>query len=245
MTIFRSRSRSRSRSKIFRVLPGAGVLLPAALVALAALVWPAAARAQIPQRPLEEMITLNVWTVEDAIIHSRETTPEERLLREAQYTLSGMIYGWDFTYTPGDPRRRIPEVFVVTPVSTVPWGSAGLRLRDLRAVENTLWAQIDYTLSEMERAHRSRWISATLPRSGGVGHGELLAGWRGKESALEDALRMAVREHLRSRHPNRPLDARGSVVLVNPPRVRTTAGRYEARLTVAVDVQEVRDFLVY
>ncbi len=195
--------------------------------------------------PATDLITLNIWTIDDTIIHGNESTPEERIAREAQYTLSGMIYGWDFSYTPGQAQRDIPETFTLSPIARVTRGAEGFTVRELRRVENTIWGQIRYSLSELERAQRSSWETVAAPRSSGVGHGELLLGWRGKEAALEDALRMALREHLRRRHPNRPLDAEGSIYLVAPPRIRTLAGRYEARVTVAIQLREVRDFLVW
>lgn len=204
-----------------------------------------AAQTPGPPRPYDGGITLEVWTTEDRIIHGEHSTPERRLLEEARYTLSGIIYGWDFEYTPGDSRREVSEYFDLAPLGEVPWGNPGLDVRDLQARQGTLYGQIDYTFSRVESAHREQWRSFATARSTGVGTGDLLQGTSGKIAAIEAALHQAVREYLRGRYPNRPREAVGSVALARPPRIRTVAGRYEARVAVFLDVKDVRDYLVF
>jgi hypothetical protein len=205
----------------------------------------AAAQTPTPPRPYEGGITLELWTTEDRIIHGEETTPEQRLLREARYTLSGIIYGWEFSYVPGDQARRVAEWFELDPIAEVPWGSPGLSVRDLRALEGTLHGQIDYTFSRIERAHLSQWSSFTSSRGSGSGSGPLLDGLPGKIEAIEAAIHHAVREYLRSRYPNRPREVTGRVALLGPPRVRAAAGEYHARVTIAIEVREVLDYEVF
>ncbi len=204
-----------------------------------------AAQTPSPPGPYEGGITLELWTTEDRIIHGEDSTAEVRLLQEARYTLSGIVYGWEFSYIPGDASRRVSERFTVDPIGQVPWGSAGLRVRDIRAVENTLHGQIDYTFTADEKARLSYWASFTTARSSGIGTAPLLEGTEGKIAAIENAIHRAVREYLRSRYPNRPREARGEVALIRPPRIRTVSGEYEARVTVSIDLQDVRDYLVF
>lgn len=207
--------------------------------------FPVAAQTPTPPRPYDGGITLEVWTTEDRIIHSDESTPEQRLLREAQYTLSGIIYGWDFSYTPADRRRRVAERFELEWIGQVRWGSPGLRVRDLRAIEGSLYGQIDYTFCPTEQARIDQWSSLSTARASGMGSGDLLDGTVGKTTAIENAVHHAMREYLRSRYPNRPREATGTVALAGPPRIRTVTGEYEARVTIAIDLHEVRDYLVF
>lgn len=205
----------------------------------------ASAQTPTPPRPYEGGITLELWTTEDSIIHGDESSPERRLLAEAQYTLSGLVYGWDFSYTPGDAQRSVAERFELEQVGLVPWGSPGLRVRDLRAVEGTLHGQIDYSFSAPEQARLREWASFTSARASGTGRGDLLQGTPGKITAIEGAVHQAVRAYLRSRFPNRPREATGSVAFVRPPRIRIVSGEYEAQVTVAIDLRDVRDYLVF
>ena len=234
-TIFSVEGRARSPVLRFPVL-----------LALVISVAPVArTQTPIPPRPYDGGITLDLWTTEDRIIHGEDSTPERRLLEEARYTLSGLIYGWDFSYTPGDPQRQVTERFDLVPISHVPWGSSGLRVRDLRALEGTLYGQIDYTFSRDEMARLSQWASYATIRASGSGTGPLLEGATGKIRAIENAIHRAVREYLRSRYPNRPREVTGAVALARPPRVRTVSGEYEAMVTVAIEVRDVRNYLTF
>lgn len=192
-----------------------------------------------------EIITLDIWTIDDTIIHGTESRPERRLVQEAQFTLSGMMFGWDFAYTPGQIARNLPESFDLTPIATVPIGAPGLAVRQSRRVEEKVYGLIDYHLSAEERQHVSRWLSITGHTSRGNGVGDLMEGWPGKQQAVEVALKHAVREHLRQRYPNRPLDAEGSVRLTHPPRIVAVSGQYQATVRVMVVVREVREFQVW
>lgn len=221
------------------------ILLALLLVLLPLSLSRVSAQTPVPPRPYEGGITIELWTTEDTIIHGAEAAPERRLLEEARYTLSGLIYGWDFSYTPGDARRDVPERFELEPLGLVPWGSPGLRVRDLRALEGRLHGQIDYSFSESERARLRQWESFTTGRSSGTGRGDLYAGTPGKIDAIENALHQAVRNYLRGRYPNRPREATGSIAFVRPPRIRIVSGEYEALVTIVIDLHDVRDYLVF
>ncbi|SIQ15677.1 hypothetical protein SAMN05920897_104162 [Alkalispirochaeta americana] len=192
-----------------------------------------------------EVITLEIWTIEDTLIHQDGSSPEERLLREARYTLSGMIYGWDFSYTPGDRLRQVEELFHLEPLGTVPWGAPELRLRETRVRDGTRYGQFDYRLPPEAQAHRSQWESFASLHSSGTARADLLEGYQGKIAALEKALHQAVREHLRPRHPNKPHQVRGSLVLSRPPRIRTVSGYYEATVTIALEIRDATDYLLF
>lgn len=221
------------------------LILPGIFVVLFLFLSEAAAQTPVPPRPYDGGVTLELWTTEDRIIHGEESTPEQRLLQEARYTLSGIIYGWEFSYVPGDRARRVAEWFELDPIAEVPWGNPGLRVRDVRAVEGTLYGQIDYTFSRIEQAHLSQWSSFTSSRGSGSGSGPLLDGSAGKIEAIEAAIHHAVREYLRSRYPNRPREVTGRVALLGPPRVRAAAGEYHARVTIAIEIRDVLDYEVF
>ena len=57
-------------------------------------------------------------------------TAEQELLEEGRVLFSAMIYGWTFTYIPGDLARQVKESFTLTPVAEIPWGSARLVVRE-------------------------------------------------------------------------------------------------------------------
>lgn len=212
----------------------AAVLTAAALTPL---------HAQIAAPP-DDSITLEIWSIEDRIIHG-DTPVEERLLREARYTLSGMIYGWDFSYIPAHRARGVERYFQLEPVGSISWGDPRLRLRDLRGVRESLYGQIDYRLSPADLQRRRAWRDLRAARAGGMGSAVLQQGLPGKLQAVEEAIHAALLAHLREVAPNRPREVRGSLALERPPRIRTVSGTYEAQVSVLIIVDEIQDYTVF
>jgi hypothetical protein len=201
---------------------------------------------QIPGPPdeVDDILSIELWSIEDRIIHG-DTSAEERFLREAQYTISGMVYGWSFRYVPRSLARGVEEEFELTASAQIEWGDPALSVRDVRVADARLYGIVDYSLDRFAIERRSAWESISTTRSAGVGRADLLDGTAGKIRAIEEAIQDAIEMHLRNVVPNRPREAYGDVLLAEPPSIRTDAGRYEARVAVLVRVEAVRPYLIY
>lgn len=198
----------------------------------------------VPPEPWDDTISLEVWSAVDRVIHGDDPV-EERFLREAQFTLSGMIYGFDFVYVPAYPARRVERLFEITPIDTIPWGDPSLNVRLLRDEGTTIYGVVDYTLSETDRQRLRSWRSIDVETSQGIATAPLLQGLDGKITSIEESIYRAIRDYLRGRYQNRPREVTGSVVLRDPPRIRTISGEYEALVDVAVHINEVRQYLSF
>lgn len=219
-------------------------LLPVLLVIATTAV---SAQTPAPPAPFDGEITLEVWAIEDQIIHPEEPA-EERLLREAQYVLSGMIYGWDFVYTPEYAARGVARYFELEPLGEIAWGDPRLVLRDLRDSRNrdsSIHGQIDFALSESDMQRLRAWRAMETERSGGMARSPLQEGYPAKIEAIEEAIHQAIRDYLRGTTFNRPREVVGSVVLDRPPRVRTVSGSYEAQVRVLILIDEVVEYQVF
>jgi hypothetical protein len=223
---------------------GGGWLGGALVVVVAVLSVPVTAQTPIPPEPWGDRITLEIWSIADRIVHG-DTPVEERLLREAQATLSAMIYGFDFIYTPEYPARGVERYFELRPIGGVRWGDPRLEIRDLRDDRTTLYGLIDYRLSTVDRARLEAWRTTDVETGAGSGSAPLLEGYSGKIAALEEAIARAIREHLRQRYFNRPREVTGSVVLREPPRFRTVSGTYEAQVLVSIRITEVVPWVTF
>jgi hypothetical protein len=202
------------------------------------------AQTPVPPERWGDHLTLEVWSIADRIIHGDEPV-EDRLLREARYTISGMIYGFEFVYTPEYPARKVDRYFTLEPTGQIPWGDTRLHLRDLRDERTTLYGLIDYELSENDRIRLRSWRNSDVERAAGHGAAPLLDGLDGKIAAIEDAVHHALREHLRDRYFNRPREVTGTVVLREPPRIRTRSGMYEAQVLLYIHIRDVREYLAF
>lgn len=181
----------------------------------------------------ESSLTLEIWTERDRIIHP-EGSPEERLLQELRYVVSGMVYGYRFAYTPSWGDRNVAERFLLEPAATIPWGDSAATTLDLADRGNTVYGQFMYNLSHRQRSLRSRWDSATVPDSSGSGSANIMDGYSGKIDAMEEAIHQALRVYLRGETRNRPREVTGAILLEEAPRVFIDEGRYVARVDIRI-----------
>jgi hypothetical protein len=172
-------------------------------------------------------------------------TARLRLLEEARVLVSGMVYGWTFVYTPSDRERRVEEVFALTPVAQVSWGSPRLSARESELVDTRLYARISYTMTPEEQARRESWASSAEALSTGRGTGDLFLGPAGKTAALAAAIREAVRNHLNSRVLNKPREIRGEVVLWDDPQTIVRPGSYITTAHVKLRVSEIVPYRIF
>ncbi len=168
-----------------------------------------------------------------------------RLLEEARVLVSGMVYGWTFVYTPSDRERRVEEVFTLTPVAEIPWGSPRLAARESELVDTKLYARFSYTMAPEELARRESWASSAEALSTGRGTGDLVLGSAGKSAALAAAVREAVREHLRTRVLNKPREVRGEVVLWDDPQTIVRPGSFITTARVKLRVHEIVPYRIF
>ena len=198
----------------------------------------------VPPEPWDDTISLELWSAVDRVIHGDEPV-EERFLREAQFMLSGMIYGFDFVYVPAHPARRVERVFEITLIDIIPWGDPSLTVRILRDEGTTIYGLVDYSLSRTDRQRLRQWRAIDVGTAQGIATAPLLQGLEGKILSIEESIYRGIRDYLRGRYQNRPREVTGSVVLREPPRIRTVSGEYEAIVDVAIRITEVRQYLSF
>ncbi|MBT3271689.1 MAG: hypothetical protein HN368_00935 [Spirochaetales bacterium] len=174
-----------------------------------------------------------------------EEEAHRRILEEAQYVFSGIIYGFTFVYTPSDRTREVDEIFDIAITAQIPWGDPALSIVEVRSENNLLHALVRYTPIE----HQLRWLrmmgSNVYPGSTGVGTGSLFLGVEQKTAAMSDGVKEAIRAYLRSRILNKPKEIRGKAVFTEVPYVIINEGTYSARVSVKIDIDEIIPYRIY
>ncbi len=164
---------------------------------------------------------------------------ERKVLEEARFLLSGMVYGWFFDYTPANRARGVQEIFTLTPIAQIPWGSARLRVIETGTADEKLWARTSYSMDDAESARRSSWESSTAALAQGEGQAEVMKGPEAKGLSFQDAVRDAIRRDLRTRYFDAPRRIRGDVVLWDDPLASVRSGMYRTAVKVKIMVREV------
>jgi hypothetical protein len=170
---------------------------------------------------------------------------EKTLMEEGRTLVSGMIYGWEFSYTPGDKARRVGESFVLAPIAEVPWGSPRLLVTETEVTETRLWARMSYTLDDQESRRRAAWDSNTAALSTGQGTAALQEGDAARTKALEAAIRDAIRRSLDTRYLNKPREITGEIVLWTDPITRVRAGTYTITATIKLLVRDLIPYRIF
>jgi hypothetical protein len=176
----------------------------------------------------------NLWAVEDIAA-----------------AFSAMIYGWSFTYEPGEKARGLNETLELNPLGSIETSDTKLKITDSEIKDGVLYVQADYFLDEAQKSRIRSWNSAKTFSAQAVGYGPL-QGEPGitvrseiKEGALKDAMKKAIRKKLRITERKRPLSALGLIALSKFPLYRMQNGLWAATVKFRIEIKEIIPFAAY
>jgi hypothetical protein len=200
-----------------------------------------------------DLIDLRLWCELEPMVQENEEYPlttqvaQRRALEEARGILSGMIYGFRFSYTPGDSVRQIEEEFTLRPVAEINWGDPNMQVADAYIKDSLLFVKVNYRLEDFQAARRRAWSSNSVAASSGVGSYSVFTATspEGKRLALQDALKNAVRAALRPIHFNKPREVTGDILIWNEPHTIIQSGTYTTQLDVKLRVKEIRSYSLF
>jgi hypothetical protein len=165
-----------------------------------------------------------------AIKHMRTSVP---------FILEGLIYGWNFTYTPSDKLRNVEEFFEFSPISTIKIGDANIRFSQLKADESKFSCWVSYERTELQYELRKHWNSIKFPKIKGVGSGSIRDGDEGIRDAYAEAILKAVREYVQGYTKNKPKEISGTVLLEDYPILSIQSGKYVAKLEFLLKISRI------
>jgi hypothetical protein len=175
-------------------------------------------------------------------------TPEiarQRILDEAAWAFSGVVYGFEYSYTPYDKTRGLEERFELSALGSIGPESLTLKGGAKARSDYEIRTYVEYAPDEpqadlMETYKREPWKS-----SQGIGRADVLRGVDGRGEAYRDALRAAVRAFLQGLEPNKPRLAKGRVAFERPPSLSVADGYYVVQARVRVMSTEVIPYALY
>lgn len=203
------------------------------------------------QNRVDSHLYMTLWVSLEPAIAGGEPTPrtEERaselLFTEARFVLSGMIYGYRYEYVPSDRERQIQEAFSLTQRAEIQRGDPRLEAIDGYSEDKRVYTQFLYRLAPFQRDWLTSWQSSAVSRVQASGSVPWWDGHESKLSAIEEAVKAAIRRHLQSVVRNKPRRSRGSVLLSEAPRIFVDAGRYRAEVTIRIRVDEIEGYELY
>jgi hypothetical protein len=223
-----------------------------ALLGLACFLGPwAAPGAEAQAAAGKGLLRAEFWTDLEPVAGEGEEWPvsaetaRARILDEAAWVYGGMIWGFEFRYTPYDKTRAIPERFEIQPIGSLAPETLSFAAGARASSSGELRSFVEYSpegaLVELMGSYaRDPWKG-----SQGIGKADMNLGLKGRRAAYEDGLRAAVRSFLQGIEPNKPRLVLGRVVLDRPPSMAILGGYYTAQLRARVMVTEALPYKVY
>lgn len=169
----------------------------------------------------------------------------QRLKELAPFVLEGMIYGWNFTYTPSDKARNIEEFFEFYPAVSFTAKQKDIKYEEPWIENGMLNVWIEFKKNQSMVDFQKQWNSIQNPKISGIGYGKMIDGVEGIQHAYSEAIKNAVRSHAQGLTRNKPKEITGSVLLYNYPKLRIDAGKYCANLDFYLQIHEIIPYTVF
>ncbi|GAB4366511.1 MAG: hypothetical protein Kow009_03290 [Spirochaetales bacterium] len=166
-----------------------------------------------------------------------------RILEEARYVLSGMVYGYTFSYTPYDKSRKVEEEFLLEPYRWIQKGDPNLSVAGVRVEGSRMYVRIRYLLRDFQESWYQGLRSNLYPATSGEGEAPFYDGPEGRMKAIQEGVKNAIREYARTILYNKPRTLKGLIVLDAAPRLILESGLYKARIHRAIlHLEEVKRY---
>ncbi len=199
-----------------------------------------------------ENIRIPLWAELDAYPEllqnpeiSAESYPIDKIKEVAPFIISGMVYGWDFVYTPSDIARNVEEYFELIEKQVENEDLIGIKYSSPWIQDNRLNCWCEYTRTPMQIQNYNLWASIQNPTIQGQGFGKISLGFDGIVEATKDAVKKAVREHYRGQIKNKPKEITGSVLIRKQPLIGIDAGKYTIKLDFFLECGTIRYYTVF
>lgn len=207
--------------------------------------------AQVPS--VIEQIRIPLWAEMEVMPGSDEYKEDAKLFDYAvghikkvcPFFIEGMVYGWDFVYTPSDKARNVEEYFEFIPRVEYSYFDDKISYVYPMIDDNKLncWCEYKRTADEVQNYYW--WASINNPRIHGNGYGALDKGFEGVKDATVDAAKNAIREHYRGILRNKPKEITGSVFIKDVPLIGLDAGRYFVKLDFLLEYGKIVDYIQF
>ena len=178
----------------------------------------------------------------------------------APYIFEGMIFGFDFEYTPYDKTRAVDEFLSVNfnresleyeakqsegKTFSLKDFSKNISYSDPYVQDGCLYCQAAFELNQNLKVRLERKQSISMKKISGKGQGKVIDGEKGIEQAFEMAIKNAVRTYAQGIKKNKPKEISGTVLLKDQPRIYVRSGHYVVDADFFVEKLEITNYTIF
>ena len=172
--------------------------------------------------------------------------PPKRALQEiANFLLTGMSYGWEFSYTPSDARREVKEVFEIKPIAELKIRKEEIKIQEVRIKYPYVHCWAEYNLSLDEASRHISWQNLNYKTIKGNGDGLRKNETEGVKTAYKEAIKNAIISYARKTEKNKPKEIIGEVLIKKSPRLFCASGFFKAEIELYINIKETVPYSVF
>lgn len=177
---------------------------------------------------------------------ARAALPPRKAITElSAFLLSGLVFGWEFSYTPYDKTRQVDEYFEINPKYKIDTKEEALKITALVPEYPYLYCYAEYTSSETLAKRQFAWQSISYKTVQGTGTGERSDEISGVYTAYINATKDAVRRYARSLTKNKPREVCGQLLIRDNPRLFMKSGLFYANLEMYIYIEKIVPYTVF
>ena len=158
------------------------------------------------------------------------------------FLLNGMIYGWEFDYTPSDKLRGVPEYFEVREIKPFDGDAKKIHYEQPWFDQSKVHCWANFERDDAMVASWKQWSDVRNPRILGIGGGRVSKGFEGIEEAAQNALKDAVRNYYRKILRNKPKQITGKVLINKIPAILIKSGEYQLQLDFFLETGIIKEY---
>jgi hypothetical protein len=167
-----------------------------------------------------------------------------QLKKTAPFFITGMVYGWRFSYTPYDKTRAVSEYFEYSAVRPLDSDTC-IKYTKPWIQDNRLYVWIEFERNNSMIRVLDQWNTISHPEIKGSGTGKISDGFAGIQHAAEAALKNAVRAYYRECLKNKPKEIDGNVIIAGQPRIGVASGRYVVELDFFLETDRILKYTTF
>lgn len=171
--------------------------------------------------------------------------PKEALQEVSNFLLTGMSYGWEFSYTPSDTRRGVKEMFEIKALKELRIKKEKITIKEVRVKYPYVYCWAEYSLSSDEVALHQSWQSLKYKTVKGIGEGLRKNETEGVKTAYTNAIKKAIREYARKIQKNKPKEIIGEVLIKDCPRLFCASGLFKAEIELYINIKEIVPYTAF
>ena len=223
-------------------------ILAIAAIALASVLPPPNAAAQ--ELSFQRKIRLPLWAQLDAYPGLEKPDYDagvfDYAIRQMKaitpFLLNGMVYGWEFDYTPSDKLRGVPEYFEAKEIRSFEAESKKIFYEQPWFDQSKVHCWANFERDEGMVQSWNQWADVKNPRIMGIGGGKVSKGFDGIQEAAQNALKDAVRNYYRKILKNKPKQITGRVLINKIPAILINSGEYQLQLDFFLETGIIKEY---